>query len=437
MNKSPPEPQITISRAPLNDMDQFTPKLVSSLAEGYSVARLKADASAGLTVAIVALPLSMAIAIASGTSPDRGLFTAIIGGFIISLLSGSRFQIGGPAGAFIVLIASIIDRRGMDGLLLSTFLAGGLLILAGYLRLGTWIRKIPHAVITGFLSGIAVLIFSSQIRDLFGLTLHGKEPAAFVAKLGALINVSSTLNLAALLVSGLGLAIIILQRMYLPRWPGLLIAVALCTLIAALFQLPVETIGSRFGGIPDHLPSPQLPAINTAFLWAALPDALFIALLGGIESLLSAVVADGMSSRQHRSNAELVAQGWGNMASVLFGGICVTGTIARTATNIRAGAQTPVAGIFHCVFLLAFMMLAAPLASKIPLAALAAVLTIVSWNMLERDRIAKIFQSSWPEQLILIVTFLLTVFYDLVEGIAAGCLLAIIFSLTLRHRSST
>ncbi len=414
----------------------FTPKLISSLREGYSVDALRADAIAGLTVAIVALPLSMALAIASGVSPDRGLYTAIVGGFVISLLGGSRFQIGGPAGAFIVLIASIVERRGFDGLLLSSFMAGVILVILGYSRLGSYIRLIPHSVVVGFLSGIAILIFASQIHDLLGLSLSVKEPSAFLPKLQVLIPAIPDSNIRAVVISILTLVIIILQRQYLPRWPGLLMAVAIATVLVTMFNLQVETIGSRFGGIPNHLPFPALPAFSQSGFWSALPDAVVIALLGGIESLLSAVVADGMSHRRHRSDAELVAQGFGNMASALFGGICVTGTIARTATNVRAGAKTPVAGLLHCVFLLLFMIFAAPLAALIPLSALAAVLATVCWNMLEFREIRSIFNQAWQSAIVLSVTLLLTIFRDLIEGIAAGCLLAITFNLINRNLSA-
>ena len=413
----------------------FAPKMLSVLREGYRLPLFKADGVAGLTVAIVALPLSMALAIASGASPDSGLVSAIVGGFFISLLSGSRFQIGGPAGAFIVVVAAIIERRGFDGLLLSTFLAGMILIAGGLLRLGSAIRFMPHALIVGFTAGIAVLIFASQIHDLLGLTLAGKEPSELLPRLQVLVGALSTTNLAAFGLALVSLAIMIAVRTYRPAWPNLLIAVVLSTFAALALNLPVETIGTRFGGIASHLPAPSLPDISRALLLAALPDACVIALLGGIESLLSAVVADGMSNRRHRSNAELVAQGVGNMAASLFGGICVTGTIARTATNIRAGAKTPVAGMLHSLFLLGFIMLAAPLAALIPLASLAAVLAIVCWNMLDRQAIAQEVRRSWQTGAVLIVTFTVTIFADLIMGIAAGCVLSLAFGLLARWTS--
>ncbi len=411
--------------------DLFTPKLLTVLREGYGVAQLRTDAVAGLTVAIVALPLSMAIAIASGASPERGLYTAIVGGFLISLLGGSRFQIGGPAGAFIVLVAASIERHGFDGFLLATFLAGLILIGIGFLRLGGYIKYIPHPVIVGFTAGIAVIIMASQLRDLFGITPAGKEPAAFLPKLQALAGAASTVNPAALAVSFGTIAIILLARRLRPTWPAFLIAVAAVSAAATLVALPVETIGTRFGGVPDRLPAPTFPEISLARISDVLPDAFAIALLGGIESLLSAVVADAMSGRRHRSNMELVAQGVANVGSALFGGICATGTIARTATNVRSGAVGPVAGMLHAVFLLAFMLFAAPLASYIPLAALAGVLAVVAWNMAEKQEFLGLLKRSRGEAFVLLVTFGLTVFRDLTEGIVAGVVLG---SFLFMHR---
>ncbi|AOO82417.1 SulP family inorganic anion transporter [Bosea vaviloviae] len=412
-------------------LTQFTPKLVSALHEGYGFDRLKADALAGLTVAIVALPLSMAIAIASGATPAAGLFTAIVGGFFVSALGGSRYQIGGPAGAFIVLIAATIDQHGFDGLLLATLIAGALLIAIGLLRLGTYIRYIPHPVLVGFTTGIAIIIFASQIRDLLGLTLPGKEPAALLPKLEALIGALGTLNPAALALSLLTIGIILGLKRIRPRWPGLLIAVAATAALVFLLKLSVETIGTRFGGIPSALPAPHWPGFTRDKLIAILPAALSIAALGGIESLLSAVVADGMTGRRHRSNMELVAQGVANMASSLFGGICVTGTIARTATNVRAGGVTPVAGMLHALFILLFMLIAAPLATYIPLAALAGVLAVVSWNMAEKAAFAAILKHSRADAVVLLATFLLVMFEDLMVGIGVGVVLG---SLIFMHR---
>jgi SulP family sulfate permease len=398
----------------------FTPKLVTVLREGYGPADFRDDVLAGLTVAIVALPLSMAIAIASGTTPDRGLITAVAGGFLVSALSGSRFQIGGPAGAFIVLVSATVARHGIDGLVLATMLAGLFLMAAGFLRLGTYVKFIPYPVTVGFTAGIAVIIFASQIRDLFGLSLDGREPGDLIPKLQVLGRALPTFNPSAAAVAAATLAIIIGLRQFRPSWPGILIAVAASAIAAWFLALPVETIGTRFGGIPQSFPLPSLPSVSLAKLEAVLPDAIAFALLGAIESLLSAVVADGMTGRRHRSNCELVAQGVANIGSSLFGGICVTGTIARTATNVRAGAHGPIAGMLHAAFLLVFILVAAPLASYIPLAALAAVLAIVAWNMAEKHDFATLLRSSWGDAVVLLATFLLTIFRDLTEGILVG-----------------
>jgi SulP family sulfate permease len=398
----------------------FTPKLVTVLREGYGAAQLRADALAGLTVAIVALPLSMAIAIASGVGPERGLYTAIVGGFLVSALGGSRFQVGGPAGAFIVLVAATVARHGVDGMLLATFMAGVLLIAIGYLRLGAYIRFIPYPVTVGFTAGIAVIIMASQLHDLFGLTLAGPEPGELLPKLEALWRASGTASTAAIGVAALTIAVILTVRRFRPNWPALLIAITVAGCAAALIGLDVETIDSRFGGIPRTLPAPSLPAFDLALMQAVLPDAIAFALLGAIESLLSAVVADGMTGRRHRSNCELVAQGFANMGAALFGGMPVTGTIARTATNVRSGAHGPVAGMLHALFLLGFMMVAAPLAGYIPLAALAGLLLVVAWNMIERHAISALARSSWGDAVVVGVTFLLVIFRDLTEGIVVG-----------------
>jgi len=403
--------------------EMFTPKLVTVLREGYDLPKFRRDLLAGLTVAIVALPLSMAIAIASGVSPDKGLFTAIVGGFIVSALGGSRFQIGGPAGAFIVLVAATVDAHGVDGLLLATMLAGIFLLAIGYLRLGTFIKFIPYPVTVGFTAGIAVIIFASQLHDLFGLTLSVKEPGELVPKLVALISAAKTVNVAALGISLLTIVTILVLKRFKPTWPGMLIAVLAGSLLAVLFSLPVETIGSRFGGIPRTLPLPAVPTLSVDKVLNVLPAAISFTLLGAIESLLSAVVADGMTGRRHRSNCELVAQGFANIGSALFSGICVTGTIARTATNVRAGAHGPVSGMLHAAFLLGFMLLAAPLASYVPLAALAGVLAVVAYNMIEKEAFVVLLRSSRGDALVLLVTFALVIFRDLTEGIVVGFVL--------------
>jgi SulP family sulfate permease len=398
----------------------FTPKLITVLREGYGLATLRADAVAGLTVAIVALPLSMAIAIAAGVSPGQGLYTAIIGGFLVSAFGGSRFQIGGPAGAFIVLIAATARAHGLDGLLLATIVSGLILIAIGFLRLGTYIKFIPYPVTVGFTAGIAVIIFASQLKQLLGLTLIGPEPGPLLEKLPVLWASLPTAEITTIVLVVGTIGIIGALKKLRPRWPGLLIAVAGATVVAAAFHLPVATIGTEFGGIPGTLPSPSLPAISMAKLQAVLPSAVAFALLGSIESLLSAVVADGMTGRRHRSNCELVGQGIANVASGLFGGICVTGTIARTATNVRAGAHGPIAGMLHAILLLGFMLAAAPLASFIPLASLAGVLAVVAWNMIEAPAITSLIRASWGDAAVLITTFLLTIFRDLTEAIVVG-----------------
>ncbi len=409
----------------------FTPKLVTQLREGYGAAAFRKDALAGLTVAIVALPLSMAIAIASHAPPEAGLFTAIIGGFLISALGGSRFQIGGPAGAFIVLLASIIDTHGMEGLLIATMMAGVMMAVAGVLRLGTLVRHVPHAVTVGFTGGIAVIIFASQIHDLLGLTLTSAEPGELLHKIEALWQARATLNPWAAALAAATIAIIVAIRAWRPLWPSLLIAVVLASAAAWALQLPVETIGTRFGGIPSTLPWPAFPVVTMDKLIALLPSAVSLAVLGSIESLLSAVVADSMTGRMHRSNAELVAQGVANVVTPLFGGITVTGTIARTATNVKAGAHGPVSGMMHALYVLLFMLVAAPLMSLIPLAALAGILALVAWNMIERKEIMKL--SRWAPLSVLLVTFLVTIFRDLIEGIAAGIILSLVLNFLARR----
>ena len=406
----PPEPTFA---------ELFTPKLVTILRAGYTISDFKADAIAGLTVAIVALPLSMAIAIGSGLSPEKGLFTAIVGGFLISALGGSRFQIGGPAGAFIVLIASIVERQGYDGLVLATLLAGLMMMAGGFLRLGTYIKYIPFPVTVGFTAGIAVIILASQVKELLGLDITS-EPSALLPKLGAIWESLGTIKPATVALGAIAIATIVGLRRVRPKWPGMLIAVVVTAVLAAVLHLDVTTIGSKFGDVPRMLPAPAMPAFGLAKIRAVFPDAIAIAMLGAIESLLSAVVADGMSGRKHRSNCELVAQGAANIASVAFGGMCATGTIARTATNVRAGARSPVAGILHAVYILLFMLVAAPLAAYIPLASLGGVLAVVAWNMAEKEEFASLLRASWGDAIVLMATFLLTIFEDLTIAIGVG-----------------
>jgi sulfate permease, SulP family len=409
----------------------YRPKLVTLIAEGYSFEAFRSDVTAALTVAVVALPLSMAIAVASGVEPVRGLYTSIIGGFLVSALGGSRFQIGGPAGAFIVLVSATIARFGLDGLLITVFMSGAMLTVVGLLRLGALIRYIPHAVTVGFTCGIAVTILASQLKDLGGLTLTGAEPGPLLPKLAALGQALQTVNPSALALGVGSAALIFGLQHWRPTFPAMLLAVACASVAAHLLQLPVETIGSRFGGIPGALPVPHLPLFTAQRLIDVFPAALSFTLLGGVESLLSAKVADGMTGRKHRYNMEVVAQGIANMASALFGGISVTGTIARTATNIRAGGRSPLSGMLHAAFILVFMVALAPLASFIPLSALAGVLVVVCWNMAEKREFAALL-ADWRTGLVLITTFGLTLLKDLTFGIVAGCLVAAL--LALIHR---
>lgn len=401
-------------------MTQFVPNLFRTLRAGYDLSAFKADASAGLTVAIVALPLSMAIAIAAGATPAMGLATAIVGGFLVSALGGSRYQIGGPAGAFIVLIAAALQQHGLDGLILATLMAGVLLALMGLLRLGAYVQFIPFPVTVGFTAGIAAIIFASQIKPLLGLTLPGPEPAELIHKLPALWAALPTANPATVALSAGTIALMLALKRFRPHWPRMLIAVVAASLAAWALGLSAATIQGTFGALPPHLPAPRLPALSLDKAVEVLPVAVSFALLGAIESLLSAVVADGMSGERHDSNTELLAQGAANIGAALFGGFCVTGTIARTATNVRAGARSPVSGMLHAVFLLAFLMVAAPLVGYIPLAALAAVLTLVCWDMVEKPAIAALTRASRGDAAVLYVTLGLTLVRDLTEAIVVG-----------------
>lgn len=381
---------------------------------------LRADLLAGLTVAIVALPLSMAIAIASGLGPERGLVTAIVGGFLVSLMGGTRHQIGGPAGAFIVLVSGCVAAIGVPGLILATAMSGVMLVGLGLLRLGGYIRFIPYPVIVGFTAGIGVIIFASQIKDLFGLTLAAPEPGELLHKIPVLWEARGSFTPASLGLAVVTIAIIEGIKRLAPRLPSLLIGVVAATLLG--LALPVETIAGRFGALPAVLPLPSLPDLA---LWqAALPFAIGFTLLGAIESLLSAVVADQMAGTKMRADDELIGQGIANFGVALFGGFCVTGTIARTATNVRAGSRGPLSGMLHALILMVFLLIAAPLAGFIPLAALAGVLAIVSWNMIERPAIRALLRGYRGDALVLVVTFLLVVLRDLTEGITVGLALA-------------
>ena len=403
----------------------FVPKLVTVLRQGYGFADLRHDFIAGLTVSIVALPLAMALAIASGTTPDKGLVTAVVAGFLISALGGSRFQIGGPTGAFVVVVFSVIEQHGYDGLVLATLMAAVMLIVAGVARLGTWIKYIPEPVVTGFTAGIAVIIFSSQVGDLLGLSLD-KVPGAFIEKWHAFWLARDTMSIATIAVALLSLIAIVVMRKLAPKLPAFLIAVVAASVGVALLGLPIDTIGSRFGGIPTSFPAPVFPDISIARMAELLPSAFTIAFLAGVESLLSAVVADGMTGRRHRSNCELVAQGIANGASALFGGMPATGAIARTATNIRSGARSPVSGMLHAAFVLVFMLAFGSLASYVPLSVLASILVIVAWNMSEIDKFRHLMSAPLGDRLVLLVTFGLTVLVDLTVAIEVGVVLAAI-----------
>jgi SulP family sulfate permease len=413
----------------------FHPRLFSAL-RGYDRSRFLQDLGAGLTVAVVALPLAMAFAIGSGLKPEAGLFTSIIAGFLIALLGGSRVQIGGPAGAFIVIVYDIVQQYGVANLIIATALSGVLLFLMGLLRLGTLVRFIPVAVIIGFTNGIAVLIALSQVKDFLGLSIP-KMPGDFFGILGALGGHLSTLNPWAAGVALASLALIVGWQRWLPKWggrraarlarvPGSIVALALATAAVAVFGLPVETIGSRFGGIPAALPDFALPAFSWESARFLLMPTITLAVLGAIESLLCARVADGMIGDRHDPNQELMAQGIANFVTPFFGGMPATGTIARTVTNVKSGATSPVAGMVHAAVLLLVILAAAPLAASIPLATLAAILMFVAWNMGEWREFARLKTYRLPYRVTLVSVFLLTVIFDLtvaVEfGIFAACL---------------
>jgi sulfate permease, SulP family len=403
------------------DARAFKPKLITVLREGYGWQAFGKDAFAGLTVAVVALPLSMAIAIACGLPPATGLVTAVVGGLVVSAVGGSRFQVGGPAGAFIVPVATTLAAHGLQGLVLATFLSGLFLVLAGGLRLGRFVRLIPHAVVLGFSAAIALIIAASQIHDLFGLSFAGKEPAALLPKLAVLFEARGSFSWAATLMAVCTIGLILGLRRINANFPGMLIAVVAAAIIVLVSGLRVETLGDRFGEMAGVFPPLRPPPFDGALLVAVLPAALSFTVLGAVESLLSATVADTMTERHHRPEAELVGQGFANIASALFGGFCVTGTIARTATNIRAGARGPVAGMLHAIFVLMALLLAMPLAAHIPFAALAGVLAVVAFNMVERHEIIRLFKADPASALTLAVTLVGVAVFDLMAGIAAGC----------------
>lgn len=400
----------------------MTPKLLSTLPSS-SRASVCADVLAGVTVALVALPLSIAIAIASGGAPAQGLVTAIVAGFMVSALGGSRVQIGGPTGAFIVVVASIIADHGYEGLLLATLMAGLILILAGMLRIGSLIAYVPASVVDGFTVGIAIIIATSQLNDALGLSIESL-PAGFTDKLPVIFSGLNGLSWAALGITVCTGVLIVLFRHAAPRLPGLIVAIAATSIIASIaspeLPIPIETISSRFGELPRGLPMPTLPSISWSNLSDLLPSAFTIAFLAGIESLLSAVVADRMIDDRHKPNAEVIAQGTANIASALFGGLPATGAIARTATNVRAGARTPLAGIFHALVILAIMLIAGPLIGQLALPALAALLILTAWNMSEPHRWRDRLRMRRSDQIVFCLTLALTVLADLTTAIAVG-----------------
>jgi SulP family sulfate permease len=400
----------------------FAPKLLTTL-KGYNRATFAADAIAGVTVGIVALPLAMAFGIASGLPPERGLFTAIVAGFLISLLGGSRVQIGGPTGAFVVIVSGIVAQFGYAGLCWCTLMAGVLLILFGVFRLGGLIRFIPFPVTTGFTTGIAVVIFSTQIKDLLGLQMESVPPD-FLQKWNAYLHAIGSISPAAAMLGVGSVLLIVALRRYARRVPAMLVGMLVATAVAALLDLDVETIGSRFGELPRMLPAPGVPAIGVGELRLLVPAAFTVALLAAIESLLSATVADGMTGGRHRPDTELIAQGIANIGGILFGGIPATGAIARTATNVKSGAKTPVAGMIHALVLALVLLAFAPLAKLIPLAALAGILVVVSYNMSERHHFASILKGPRSDRLVLVLTFLLTVLVDLTVAVQVGIVLS-------------
>lgn len=399
------------------------PKILTTLAT-YDRQRFTADLIAGVTVAMVALPLSLAIAIASGAGPEKGLVTAIVGGFLISLLGGSRVQIGGPTGAFIVVVFGVIAEFGYDGLVLATMMAGVIMLAAGLLRAGNLVKYVPEPVINGFTIGIAIIIATTQIKDLLGLTMT-QPSAEFLAQIAALWTAKATLNPSALLIGLATMALILILRRIAPRFPGLVVAIGLASALSALAALPVDTIFSRFGTLPSTLPLPSLPQITAARMIELLPSALIIAFLASVESLLSAMVADKMIGSRHRPNAEVLAQGFANIGSALFGGLPATGAIARTATNVRAGGKTPIAGLVHAVTILLVMLLAAPLAGYLAMPALAGLLILTAWNMSEPQHWRGYLRAPKSDRVLLLLTLALTVFTNLTIAIGVGVLIGL------------
>ncbi|WP_321530582.1 sulfate permease [uncultured Desulfuromonas sp.] len=402
---------------------RLVPELWCCLKEGYTRQRLVEDLLSGMIVGIVALPLAIAFAIASGVKPEQGLYTAVIAGFLISLLSGSRVQIGGPTGAFIVVVFSIVQQYGYGGLAVATIMAGALLIVMGICRLGGAIKFIPYPMTIGFTSGIALIIAITQGKDLFGLTLS-RSAEGIVDRITLYAEAIDTLNMHAVIIAGLAMVILLFWPKVTKKVPGSIVALLVTTVLVHLMDWPVATIGSAFGDVPSTLPMPHLPTVDLAMIPQLISPALTIALLAAIESLLSAVVADGMTGRRHKSNMELVAQGVANMVSPLFGGIPATGAIARTATNVKSGGTSPVSGIVHALTLLLIMMLFGRWARLIPMATLAAILLIVAYHMSEWRHFIKLFRSPRNDIVVMLTTFVLTVFVDLTVAIETGVVLS-------------
>jgi sulfate permease, SulP family len=403
-------------------MQQWLPKSVLCL-RNYTLQEFFADLAAGVTVGLVALPLAMAFAIASGLSPQAGIYCAVVTGFLISALGGSRVQIGGPTGAFVVVVAGIIAKHGVDGLFMCTMMAGVLLFIMGATGLGAAVKFIPRPVVLGFTNGIAVLIASTQIKDFFGLRID-HVPGDFIGRMRAIVDNFYTVSWEATLLGVMSIAVILITTKLVKRLPGYIVALVLGTVVVVLFKLPVETIGTRFGGIPSGPPHLQLPQFHWNLVHGLISPAITVAMLGAIESLMSAVVADRMSGDKHNPNVELIAQGVANIASPMFGGLPATGAIARTATNIRSGARTPVAGMVHSLTLLAILLFAAPLASHVPLVVLAGILMVVSYNMGEWAETGKILRLSKSDISVWLATFALTVFADLTVAVEFGMILA-------------
>jgi SulP family sulfate permease len=412
---------MSAAKPPISE-DSLVPKLFSLVRDGISGAQVRSDIVAGVVVGVVALPLAIAFAIASGVTPEKGLITAIIGGLIVATFGGSRVQIGGPTGAFIILVAAIIREHGISGLTIATFMAGILIMLMGFLRAGKLLKYFPHTVIVGFTGGIAIVIFSTQVKDFLGLPITD-VPAGFIEKWGVLADHLQQTDPSALALGSVSLLLSLFLVRFTRVLPGPMVAILVCTLAAQGLHLPVETIGGRFGAIAASVPAPTLN-INMAMVRDLIGPAVAIALLGAIESLLSAVVADGMIGGRHRSNMELVAQGGANIVSALFGGIPVTGAIARTATNVKNGGRTPISGIVHALTLLVIMLLAAPLAAMVPMACLAGILIAVAWNMGEWEYFRHAFKGNRYDLAVLLTTFLITVLFDLVLAIEVGMVLA-------------